>query len=717
MLKSNGFKLLLVAVLMILTGCIYTEPREIDLEWPGDEVGTSFETQTAVTESEGASVASDQSENSENSNQKNEEGSWAIYWYMCGSDLESDGGFATKDLEEMLSVTLPENVQIIIETGGTTVWQNDLISADELGRYLYAGNTLSKISAEPDANMSDPETLTDFLQFCNANYPAEHQVVILWDHGGGSLGGVICDEREKGDAMQLYELSNVFNSAAASSGKYEIIGFDACLMATIDTMDAIDEYAKYMVASEENEPGCGWEYAGLLSTFSQEIITDGSILGRAICDSFYEGCEKEQSESMATLSLLDLSKAPAMIEAYKNLGDEALLNGVMEQNQYFSEFGNTALNSENYGGNNDQTGYFNMMDIGDFLSISGTSLFPETGEQAMNALQDLVLYQIKGELRSRANGLSCYYSYDGSTDYFQLYTEIADCPGFEFFYEYSLTGDLTEEGRDYVRSIQAETDTTATEVLPMVSDLEGVYLTPVVTEDGRYMLDLSQYKDQIAQVYLHVYTYDHYNMNFIMDLGICNAVDVSSQDQGIYLDTFEGEWAVMKEIGFDAYSNPIYLSIIDRVPDVYTIYATPILLNNEDYQLILYLDEMSGVYEVLGANKGMDESTLMADKNLRKLAPGDSIIPISRMSILLEDETFSDMEWMKPTAEELEYGVFNVTDQLEVVDMMWIDGIYLVEFVIIDYQGNQYESDSCYYQSEEDGTLRPITFEELYGYN
>ena len=24
-----------------------------------------------------------------------EEGSWAIYWYLCGSDLETNGGFAT----------------------------------------------------------------------------------------------------------------------------------------------------------------------------------------------------------------------------------------------------------------------------------------------------------------------------------------------------------------------------------------------------------------------------------------------------------------------------------------------------------------------------------------------------------------------------------------------------------------------------------------------
>ena len=43
------------------------------------------------------------------------DGSWAVYWYLCGSDLESEGGFATDDLGELLEavsythLTLPTN--------------------------------------------------------------------------------------------------------------------------------------------------------------------------------------------------------------------------------------------------------------------------------------------------------------------------------------------------------------------------------------------------------------------------------------------------------------------------------------------------------------------------------------------------------------------------------------------------------------------------------
>ena len=48
--------------------------------------------------------------------------------YMCGSDLESELGSATKDLEEMLAADLSEQVNVIIETGGTRQWKNDVIS-------------------------------------------------------------------------------------------------------------------------------------------------------------------------------------------------------------------------------------------------------------------------------------------------------------------------------------------------------------------------------------------------------------------------------------------------------------------------------------------------------------------------------------------------------------------------------------------------------------
>ena len=62
------------------------------------------------------------------------DGSWAVYWYLCGSDLETNGGFATTDLSEMMEVQLPENVNVVIQTGGAAVWQNDQMDPEKLQR-------------------------------------------------------------------------------------------------------------------------------------------------------------------------------------------------------------------------------------------------------------------------------------------------------------------------------------------------------------------------------------------------------------------------------------------------------------------------------------------------------------------------------------------------------------------------------------------------------
>ena len=101
------------------------------------------------------------------------EGSWAIYWYLCGSDLESGGGFASGDLGELMEVQLPENVNVVIETGGSSEWQNDVIDASKLQRWVYNSEGLMLVDEQPSASMGEAQTLADFLSFAKTNYPAE----------------------------------------------------------------------------------------------------------------------------------------------------------------------------------------------------------------------------------------------------------------------------------------------------------------------------------------------------------------------------------------------------------------------------------------------------------------------------------------------------------------------------------------------------------------
>ena len=68
--------------------------------------------------------------------------SWTVLVYMCGSDLESKHGAATKNIEELLTVELPANAHVVMETGGAKDWKNETVDAGQLGRYAVEGGKL-----------------------------------------------------------------------------------------------------------------------------------------------------------------------------------------------------------------------------------------------------------------------------------------------------------------------------------------------------------------------------------------------------------------------------------------------------------------------------------------------------------------------------------------------------------------------------------------------
>ncbi len=189
---------------------------------------------------------------------------WVIYWYLCGTDLETQYGAASADLQELQRVRLPSNVSVVIQTGGANQWHTDGIPSRGTGRFVYDADGLHSLGSAPDANMGSGNGLADFLRFGKDNFDADHKVFVFWDHGGGSVGGLCLDERYQ-SMMSLDEMRGAFSSvygANPDDPPFELIGFDACLMATVDTLGSIHGFSRYMVASREIDPGFGWNYIG-----------------------------------------------------------------------------------------------------------------------------------------------------------------------------------------------------------------------------------------------------------------------------------------------------------------------------------------------------------------------------------------------------------------------------------------------------------------------
>ena len=227
--------------------------------------------------------------------------------YMCGTDLESKYGMATKDLNEMLAATYSDKVNVIVETGGCTKWQNNKVSnaTNQIHRINKDGMTLL-VDNFGTESMTEPTNLTKFINYCTTNYKADRNILVFWDHGGGSVTGYGYDEKNPNSpSMTLARI----NSALANAGcKFDFIGFDACLMATLETDLVCNNYADYLIGSEETEPGTGWYYTNWLTMLSENTATPTVYLAQRIIDDFVNSCCAARANAQVTLSVVDLSE-------------------------------------------------------------------------------------------------------------------------------------------------------------------------------------------------------------------------------------------------------------------------------------------------------------------------------------------------------------------------------------------------------------------------
>ncbi len=607
---------------------------------------------------------------------RSEDESWAVYWYLCGSDLETNYGCATADLQEMLEVQLPENVNVVIETGGAAVWQNDLMDSSKIQRWLYNSEGLQLLEEEASANMGDAQTLCDFLRFADENYPADKVAVTFWNHGGGSVGGAAFDELYGYDSLNLAELYQAFDAvwgADSAAPALELVGFDTCLMATVDVAAVFRDFAKYLVASEEVEPGNGWLYSGWLAALAAEPDMSGEKLGIAICDSYYSGCEAVGTQEQVTLSVTDLTKLSPLLTAYEEFGEEAFA-AASRDSGFFAELGRAAVQSENYGGNTREQGYTNMMDLGHFARKTA-NLLP-SAKKVCDALAECVIYRVGGCYRAEASGLSCYYSYNGDIDDFNGYVDMGTGNAFKQLYAYELTGETTDGGEQYLQSLSIS-------LLPKIVTLNDKNWDNIpleLDENGNAVLRLDKECGKIlTKIGFSLYYLDEEN-DLMLLLGTDNDI-TADWENGVFYDNFRGVWGAVD-------GHLVYMELSFE-GEQYNLYSVPILLNDELYNLQVVYDFSTEKWGILGAVPAPDEYG-MASKEVRLLREGDSITTIWKLASLGDDDDFEMY-----TAEQ-----FCVTADTAFGEIELIDGSYAMVFEMCDTVGNYAYSDAVAFSCE-----------------
>ena len=522
--------------------------------------------------------------------------SWAVYMYVCGSDLETEYGAATDNLEELMKVSLPENVTFFVQTGGAKKWQLKGVPNKAIGRYVYDSKGWRELMTLPDASMGARGTLTEFLSFAGEHFPADHRMVIFWDHGGGSLGG-FCSDEKSDETLSLgdlrYALENSLGKDPAQP-PLEMVCFDTCLMATLETANTLQGYSKYLVASQELMPGCGTDYRTWAGALAANPALGGRELGQIICDSYMDRCRKFESADMATLSLLDLGKLPALNNAYERLGEAALQSAKADPRDFFIGFDRAAGSVENYGPNRAEEGsWTDMVDLG---ALAAETALPG-GEALQAALRDVVAYRVAGPYRRYGNGLSCYYSLDGDREMLDAYCGLPGAsPAFSRLYSQMLTPDRT--GRfifDY--------------------DLSKLDNKSVALEGESVVLHLSPEEVNAISEVECLLSWEKDGKQLV--LGTDDKVD-KNWEQGIFRDTFEGEWPRLC-------GHVIPMDMEEAHPDYYLYYSL-IYLNGKKHYLLSAYDVGEKAFEILGAYRILSSGQL--DRVVTQLQQGDEVVPV-----------------------------------------------------------------------------------------
>jgi len=279
---------------------------------------------------------------------------WTWLVYMAGdNNLEGAG---VGDLNEMKRVGSNKDLNIVVQFD---------TEQQQTTRYLVQRNRLKTVQTMDGVNCGDPKVLTDFIKWGKKNYPAERYALVVWNHGGGwedadvdydanravkikplraarglsakrslfrrtrdTLGGIKlahnrliaidCGARDYLDNQELRK------AVEKSHVMIDILGCDACLMNMLEIAYEMRETAKFMVGSEETEPGTGWPYADILAGLVKKPDMATADVAKLIVTKYaawYKQNGDPQCDRCATQSAFDLAKIETMAQAVDQLAD------------------------------------------------------------------------------------------------------------------------------------------------------------------------------------------------------------------------------------------------------------------------------------------------------------------------------------------------------------------------------------------------------------
>ena len=531
-------------------------------------------------------------------------------------------GMASMDIDEITSGVWSDNISVVIQTGGATRWSNQRINPNRTQRFLYKGGALSEVANLPLVPPSDPDTLSDFLRFCRDEYPADHTMLVLWNHGSGPFG--YGQDSIYGDLFSLKDIRTALSDVYTpdrNKPAFDIIGFDACLMSTIEVTHALDGFARFYCLSEETEPGNGWDYAPLLQAMTDDPTMSPARVAQKVADTytdFYmrENINQSFVQTDTTFSVVEAKKAAELYDAYSALCQAQLMDAVNDLG-VLAEIGRCAGRATRYCG-----AYYNILntvDLGNYMDQLIDS-YPEQASRVKELIHDAVLYHRENGGLSDSTGIAAYVpaevtSIDGLDYYLRYIYDICEDDSVAALYYYKQAGCLSKEQMEKLPLLSGKN--------PQVLDLTAFrqFGSDPSFDSSGFLFPVSERLQNLIVGYeLEIGRYDEKTTDLLYyGRSDCLLLD----GEGHLASDFDGKWICLN-------GQPLYLEVISSTPSG-TEYRAHVLYNGEDAYLELYRDRDTDEIHITGVRKAPTEedvNTLTNTRSSKTVEFGDKITPV-----------------------------------------------------------------------------------------
>ena len=670
------------------------------------------------------------------------EDSCSVYIYMCGSNLETRQGLAGKNIDELLSADIPANVNIVLETGGAEKWRSHGISSKHLQRYLVKDHQLVLEEDLSDASMGSAATLVDFLRWGTNKYPADRNVLIFWDHGSSAADGVCYDETHKNDCLTREELVEAFDKAELPK-KLDYVIFDTCFMGSLETAYIVEDYAHYMIASQNVVPAGGLDYKFLAEAFPANA---DDVFGRLLCDAFMDKCRSKKQDSAAQISFLDLAATSALISrfddaCYELHARQKIVDRYMEkkdiegkENVENSMIGRAASEATTV-----HTSKVNVVDLVNFLGYSFGLDLAFQQRRVGEAMEKFVLYEAHGdELDNK--GVSIYFPVQYERVQLRDYLDFCPIPYYKAILEtiyanvpastlafadkgsidedgvFSIT--LTEKSRDYLAGVTCivwkENKGGYSDYVLLGADAVGLADGEPDTEQGALdgaeaelskaaLDDSAEGSSRPAQdknLEASKEAAMGKSADIFSDASVARTVaaseDVEPADERTKLrfeGRFQGNWYCFE-------GTPLLTTIIAKEKGAG--FTAPVKVNDEDTEYsFLYLKDKKGKLELRSGIVGSSYDEYgFPSRSFSRLKKGDEVCVYTAVN-----EKGKDLRENEP---------FTVTKdrQLPTIEPL-PEGRYRYQLVATDIYGNSITSNYCIFEIQGGEEERTITATEV----